>query len=101
MKTKRFLLILLVLVVLSMKIKIGNRLLQFFGAHVFSIYILQRIPMLLLSHFGYQEGHPYRFVVACLAATLVLAVLFDFATDKLDALLFSPRKPKQEKEIPA
>ncbi len=91
----------LVLVMLSMKLAIGNRLLQFFGAHVFSIYILQRIPMLLLSHFGYQEGHPYRFVVACFAATLVLAVLFDYGTDKLDALLFRPRKPKQEKEIAA
>ena len=91
----------LVLVLLSMKLKIGNGLLQFFGSHVFSIYILQRIPMMLLSHFGYQQGHPYRFVVACFAATLVLAVLFDWGTDKLDALLFRPRKPKLEKEIPA
>ena len=90
----------LTLVTLSMKIKIGNRLLAFFGAHVFSMYILQRIPMLLLTQIGYQQAHPYRFVTACFAATLVLSVAFDFCTDKLDAVLFRPRKPK-EKEIPA
>lgn len=39
----------LLIVILSMRIKINNRVLLFFGKHSFEIYILQRIPMILFN----------------------------------------------------
>lgn len=87
----------MVLVVLAtMKVKIGNGILDFFGSHVFSIYILQRIPMIILSKLGLAEGHKYIFVVLCFVCTVVMAVLFDFFTDKLDKVLF--KKPLKKSE---
>ena len=76
------------IVLITMKITVENGILEFFGSHVFSIYILQRLPMIILSKAGLASGHKYIFVVACLVATIVLAVAFDAFTDKLDGFLF-------------
>lgn len=85
----------MVLVVLfTMKVQIGNGILEFFGSHVFSIYILQRLPMIILSKLGLAASHKYVFVTLCFFATIVMAVLFDLATDRLDKVLFRPKNPK-------
>ena len=78
-------------VLATMKVKIGNGILDFFGSHVFSVYILQRIPMIILSKLGLAASHKYVFVVLCFVCTVVMAVLFDFFTGKLDSLLFKKR----------
>ena len=78
------------LVLLTMKIKTGNRVLQWLGAHVFSIYILQRIPMMVLRRLGLAD-HRYLFILLSFLATLALAVLFDAALAKLDARIWRPR----------
>lgn len=83
-------------VLATMKIKIGNGILDFFGSHVFSVYILQRIPMIILSKLGLAASHKYIFVVLCFVCTIVMAVLFDFATGKLDGLLFKKRIKKAQ-----
>lgn len=85
----------MVLVVLfTMKVQIGNGILEFFGSHVFSIYILQRIPMLILTKLGLAASHKYVFVSLCFFATVAMAVLFDLAMDKLDGVLFRKRVKK-------
>lgn len=71
----------------TMKVSINNRILQFFGKHLFSIYILQRIPMLILSHFNFTN--PYFFLLISFAVTILLAVPFDWALGKLDGKLFT------------
>lgn len=83
-------------VLATMKIKIGNGILEFFGSHVFSVYILQRIPMIILSKLGLAASHKYIFVVLCFVCTVVMAVLFDFLTGKLDNVLFKKRIKKAE-----
>lgn len=75
-------------VLLTIKIKIGNKILSFFGSHVFSIYILQRIPMIILSNLGLNTTNKYAFVIICFAVTVGIAVLFDRITDKLDKKIF-------------
>lgn len=40
------------ILLVTMRFRIQNKVLAFFGKHVFSIYIIQRIPMILLDHFG-------------------------------------------------
>ncbi len=85
--------------VLMMKIKIGNSVLSWFSKHIFSFFILQRIPMLLMKHFGFAKNG-YIFIIVCFFFTILLAVLFDMLTDKLDALVFKKRKKiKKQSEI--
>lgn len=76
----------LLIVFVSMRISINNKVLQWFGKRVFGVYILQRIPMMILSHFGANEN-PVLFTAAIFALTIVLAELFEKAMDKFDILL--------------
>ncbi len=82
----------ILMVLISMRISINNKVLQWFGKRVFGIYILQRIPMIVLSHFG-ANGNPVLFAAATLALTIVLAEVFERAMDKLDVLLHLSKKP--------
>ncbi len=74
-------------VLLTMKVSFGNRVLQWLGGMVFPIYILQRLPMMVLSHFGVNE-RPWLFLAASLPLTLLLAAAFDWSLKRLDAALF-------------
>ena len=67
-------------------LRFDNPLLRFFGRHVFSIFILQRIPMRVLAHLGLATNR-WLFVSLSCALTLLLAVGFDCLTQKLDQVL--------------
>lgn len=81
----------LLIMLLTMKIKIQNGIVNWFGKHVFSIYILQRIPMEILEHFGIAE-YKYLFVAISFAATVAFAAIFDKCTEKSDALIYRKKK---------
>lgn len=85
---------------ITMKVKIQNSILDWFGRHVFSIYILQRLPMNTLSRFGLNKSHPYAFVIICFVSTIIMAILFDSLTEKTDSLIYNRRK-KAKAEEPA
>ncbi|MBR6045408.1 MAG: hypothetical protein IKP47_07225 [Ruminococcus sp.] len=68
-------------VLLTMKFKIGNRVLHFFGNYTFEVYILQRIPMRLLVH---RIDNLYLFFAASFAATIAMSVVFKLFTGLLD-----------------
>ena len=74
----------LVLTAWTMKIKIGNRVLDFFGKHVFSIYILQRVPMIVLKG---VIPNTYLYCAVCFAITVLLATGFDYLFGKGRACL--------------
>ena len=82
------------IVLFTMKVKIDNPVLKFFGSHVFSIYILQRIPMIVFSKLGLASANKYAFVVICFIITVIFAVVFDRLTEKLDGVLFKKRMKK-------
>ncbi len=84
----------LILVLVTMKVYIHNNLLEFFGKHVFSIYILQRIPMMLLDHFGCIESHKYISLVAVFLVIIPLALIFEKGTDAIIALIGAPKEKK-------
>ena len=65
----------------TMKVRIYNRILEWFGMHVFSIYILQRLPMILLDRMGLIDSHKYLCLIAVFALTIPLAIAFEKATD--------------------
>lgn len=64
---------------LTMRVSVGNKVLAFFGRHVFSIYMLQRLPMMV-----FENMIPNRYVlfIVCFAVTMLLAVAFDFLFGK-------------------
>lgn len=69
-------------------VKIDNAILQWLGKHCFAIYILQRIPMIVFSHFGIQNSSLV-FTALVIIVALLLSWGFTKATDYLDSKLFA------------
>lgn len=86
-----------IIVLVMMKVKIGNPILSTLGKHVFSIYILQRIPMLLIRHFGITDNS-FNFILLSFPATLIIAFVFDKAISYIDKKLFFREKNKEIKQ---
>lgn len=73
-------------VLLTMKLSLGDPLLRWMGERTFWIYILQRLPMMLLRYAGMNQ-YPYVFLFLSLACLLPLAAVFDRAARYLDGKL--------------
>ena len=76
-----------VVVSFTMKVDINNKILNFFGRHLFEVYILMRIPMIALLHFGITDTFP--FVLISFVVTIVLAVLFKKQLGFIDSKIFA------------
>lgn len=79
-------------VLITMKVKIESNLLKWFGEHIFSIYILQRIPMIIFTELGIAARHKYIFIIISIAATIPFAAMFDHLTGKLSKVIWKPKK---------
>ena len=79
----------IIVVMLTMKSKINNKYLKWFGDNLFYIYILQRIPMLILSRLSYSNTHPYRFVIICFISTILLTIIYGKLLPKIDKYIFN------------
>lgn len=73
----------LIVLLITMKVRIYNNVLEWIGSHVFSIYVLQRIPMSLLDHYGYIGNHKYMSLIVAITSTIPLALIFEKATNNL------------------
>ena len=62
--------------IVTTKVCFGNKVLHWFGKYLFEIYILQRIPMIILERIGILGSHVYLSFIICLSATIVLAIIF-------------------------
>jgi len=76
----------LLIVFISMKWKIGNKALLWLGHNCFSIYILQRLPMIVMTHFSLNE-HIYIFAVVAIVSSLLIAWGFTLVTDSISLKL--------------
>lgn len=65
------------MLVLSMKVALNSTILGFFGNHVFSIYILQRIPMTILPKLPFFKGHTCLLLMAVISSTILIALAFE------------------------
>lgn len=70
----------------STHLKFGNQSLHWLGEHCFSIYILQRLPMIVFSHFGLAHSK-YLFAGAVIPCTLLIAWGFTHFTNYLDIII--------------
>ena len=67
------------IVVVSMKIRVGNKALIWCGTKLFPLYIYQRIPMIFLSKIdggAFISRHPFAYVWTCLLVTIAIAFLY-------------------------
>ncbi len=80
------------IVFFTMKISIGNPVLDWFGNHVFSVYMLQRLPMIALAHRGIGHSHRYLFLVIVLICTIFLSHLFDTVMSRLSSRINEIRR---------
>lgn len=76
----------LLIVLLSIRIKINNKILQWLGINAFSIYILQRLPMSILTYYGINFSPP-NFVILTIVGTLIISYLFTQLINRLDFIL--------------
>ncbi len=82
----------LLVVFITMKINLGNKALMWLGNHVFSVYMLQRIPMIIFENVEVISSNRYIYFCLSFAITVLLAELFDRGTGALDKLLFTKKK---------
>ncbi len=79
-------------VLLTMKVEIKSNLLNWFGDHIFSVYILQRIPMIIMDRFGLSHSHRYLFLILTFAITCAMAEIYDVLYGKLSSKIWKPKK---------
>ena len=84
------------------KVRCSNRLLVYCGRHLFAIYILQRLPMILLKDTPVARN-AFVYLAVCLASTLAAAAVFDCLADRAWGVLrrrtFKTEKGKMRKVI--
>ena len=73
---------------ITIKVQLNNKVLRWLGKYAFSIYILQRLPMILLKHLGLAENL-WLFSTVSIAATLFVAFAYQKCTDLVDKRLFN------------
>lgn len=55
---------------------------------MFSVYILQRIPMMILKQVGLAENHRYMFLVIAMLMTIALAMIFEKFIKRIEKSIF-------------
>lgn len=78
----------LLIVTISVKVKLNNKILQWLGVNCFAIYILQRIPMAIYSELGLNNNWVL-FAITVIPTTLLLATIFTAFTNRLNKRVFN------------
>lgn len=78
----------MLILLFSKKVTLGNRVLIYFGKRVFPIYILQRFSMNLLDHFGLSI-YPLLFLAVSFGLTLLLEWPFSWLLQQIDCRFFT------------
>lgn len=78
----------LCIILISMKIYINSSVLDWFGYHLFWVYILQRIPMNILKALGISQSHPYLFIMIAVPVTMIMAHYMNILMAKAKKLIW-------------
>lgn len=76
----------LLIVLLSMKIQISSKALEWLGKRLFPLYIYQRIGMIVLSEVGggiIIEDYPYGYIFSCAVITLFFGWTYKYIQIKI------------------
>ena len=69
------------IVLLTMKIRISNKILIWLGVNLFPLYIYQRIPMIALFEIDdglFVQSNTLLYILICMICTCVLGYLFKY-----------------------
>ena len=77
----------LLITIITYKVKISNKILAFLGKYSFEIYILQRLPDIVLKK--YLADKIYIYFVTSLACTLIIAVMYKKILDIVNKKLIN------------
>lgn len=81
----------LLVVIISMKIKFDNKVLQWLGTQAFAIYIIQRLPMLYYTWLGINTNI-LLFVTLTILSVMALAFIYTNILKIIDIILFKQSK---------
>ncbi len=73
----------LMITIVMMVVKMENPILLWVGRHIFGIYILQRIPMMLGSKISFIQENSLIYLLLSVVITLLLAEIFERITKKI------------------
>jgi len=79
-------------VIMSMRISFHNKILMWCGKNLFGLYIMQRIPMIILRAIGVADFNVYLYFVLCAVITVPVAWAFEKYTGKLWKIITTPKK---------
>ena len=83
----RSILFMLLILVVLIRLQIGNPVLHWLGTHVFLCYMLQRLPMIVLDHFGFSWSSIPLFVLGSAVGTVLVTLIFNLFLKKIDRYL--------------
>jgi len=86
-----------IMVLITAKVKIQNKFLAYCGEHLFSLFILQRIPMIALNNTAVEQN-VFLYFTLCVGITFLLAWAFDTLTPMLWNVLTKPRRSLENGE---
>lgn len=69
------------IVCITMRVSIRNNLLFWLGKNLFPLYILQRIPMIILRTYGLNQTHIYLYGILCGLGMIVFAVIYNLVSN--------------------
>lgn len=72
-----------ILILVLKKIKIDNKFALYFGKNLFSLYLLQRIPMIIFKQVGLANYNAYLYFIVCFIATILIGNIFNKITKKI------------------
>lgn len=81
----------LLVVLLTTNVRMDNPILRWLGKNTFTVYIFQRIPMLILEALGWTQ-YNILFMIATVVVAMVLAEAFSRIYNRLDRLLFENKR---------
>lgn len=81
--------LMLLIVTILQNLVIGNRVLHWCGSHVFEIYLLQRLPMILFTKLGLAYFSIVIWYLACIAVTVVLTLICEKTLKEIDQKMFA------------
>lgn len=76
------------MLLITMKFSFDSSILRWLGMYLFWIYILQRIPMILLKRVNAIYNYPYVYIILCAFVTLFLAFLMNKVSMRIKETVF-------------
>lgn len=67
----------IIVVLLSLKVKIGNKFLLWLGKNTFNIYILQRIGYIIFDKIGLKDYNIYSYFGISVIFTIIIVIIFN------------------------